>query len=76
MNRRRIDALESAFAAMGEPVCRCLLSYQAGEPMPPLTGSCPEYGLPRRGANLIIEEVVIESREEAERFAAAEREGR
>jgi hypothetical protein len=76
MNRRRLDALESAFAAMREPVCRCLLSYQASEPMPPLTGICPKCGLPRRGGNLIIEEVVIESREEAETFAVAEREGR
>jgi hypothetical protein len=72
MNRRRIAALESAFAALSEPPCRCLLIYQAGEPVPSLTGICLRCGRPRKGANVIIEEVVIEDRKEAEPFGAAE----
>jgi hypothetical protein len=70
MKHRRIDALESAFATMDEPSCRCLLLYLPDEPAPLLTGLCPSCGLPRLGANatVIVEEVIIENREETEPF--------
>jgi hypothetical protein len=68
MNPRRLAALERRFAADAEPSCRCLLDYRAGEPEPPLTGTCPDCGLPRTGENTLVEEVIIESREQAETF--------
>jgi hypothetical protein len=68
MNPRRLAALERRFAADAGPSYRCLLSYRSGEPEPPLTGTCPDCGLPRTGENTLVEEVIIESREEAEAF--------
>jgi hypothetical protein len=68
MNPRRLAALERRFAADAGPSCRCLLSYRSGEPEPPLTGTCPDCGLPRTGENTLVEEVIIESREQAETF--------
>jgi hypothetical protein len=66
MNPRRLAALERRFAADARPSCRCLLSYRSGESEPPLTGTCLYCGLLRTGENTLVEEVVIESREEAE----------
>ena len=68
MNPRRLVALERRFDADAGPSCRCLLSYRSGEPEPPLTGTCPECGLTRTGDNTLIQEVIIETREEAEDF--------
>jgi hypothetical protein len=75
MNHRRIDALESAFAAKDESSCRCLLLYLPGEPPPLLTGLCTSCGFPRLGANtmVIVEEVVVNNHEAAEPVSADQR---
>jgi hypothetical protein len=71
MNRRRLDALERLLPP--EPTCQCLLAFcpQQGQTMPPLDAVCDGCGLRRDPATAcVVEEVIIQTRAEAEAFFA------
>jgi hypothetical protein len=76
VRRRRLEALERLLLRP-EPTCQCLLAFcpQQGQTMPPLDVLCDRCGLRRDPeTTLVIEEIIVETRAEAEAFFANHRE--
>jgi hypothetical protein len=68
--RQRLEALERLLLRP-EPTCGCLLAFcpQEGQTRPPLDVVCDRCGLRRDPATTsVIEEVIVQSRAEAEAF--------
>jgi hypothetical protein len=75
MNRRRLEALE-CLLFRPQPTCQCLLAFcpQAGETRPPVDVVCDCCGLWRDPQTAqVLEEIIVETREEVEAFLAAQR---
>lgn len=76
MRRRRLEALERLLLRP-KLTCRCVLGFcpQQGETRPPLDVVCESCGLRRDPAStLVIEEVIVQTREEVEAIFAEYRE--
>jgi hypothetical protein len=65
MSRRRLEALERLLPPA--PSCRCIVAYcpQQGESEPDLAGTCPQCGLERRDEFTLVQEIIVETREQA-----------